>query len=170
MRKIRSMQEELVSFRKMMMAGLVLAGFFGAGAQAAEDKNEPEKAAVMSVMQTVADAWNSGKGIARDCFESSLTIVDNTPPYLFEGPRAMDDWVEAYRNGQPKETRDAKTTLQFSPPRSVKIKDSHAYIAVPADWSVEHDGHSDVAHGIVTASLTNRDQHWRISAWTWSPQ
>ena len=170
MRKIRSMQEERVSFRKMMMAGLVLVGFFGVGAQAAEVKNEQESAAVMSVMQTVADTWNSGKGIARDCFDSSLTIVDNTPPYLFEGPRAMDDWVEAYRNGQPKETRDAKTTLQFSPPRSVKIKSEHAYISVPADWSVEHDGHSDVAHGIVTASLTNRDQHWRISAWTWSPQ
>jgi hypothetical protein len=82
----------------------------------------------------------------------------------------MDDWVEAYRNGQPKETRDAKTTLHFSPPRSFKVKDAHAYIAVPADWSVEHDGHSDVAHGIVTAALANRDQHWRITAWTWTPR
>jgi hypothetical protein len=165
------MQEELVSVRGMMMAaGLVLLGFCADSAQAAEDRNEQDSAAVMSVMQTVADTWNSGKGIARDCFESSLTIVDNTPPYLFEGPRAMEDWVEAYRNGQPKETKDAKTTLHFSPPQSFKIKDTRAYIAVPAEWSVEHDGHSNVAHGTVTASLTNRDQHWRITAWTWTPR
>jgi hypothetical protein len=165
------MQEELVSMREMMMAGLVLVGCFGADiAQAADDRNEPDSTAVMSVMQTVADTWNSGKGIARDCFESSLTIVDNTPPYLFEGPHAMDDWVEAYRNEQPKETKDAKTTLHFSPPRSFKIKDTHAYIALPAEWSVEHNGHSEVAQGTVTASLVNKDQHWRVTAWTWSPR
>jgi hypothetical protein len=165
------MQEELVSVREMMMAVGLLVGFSGAGgAQAAEDKGEQDKAAVVSVMQTVADSWNSGKGVARDCFESSLAVVDNTPPYLFEGPHAMDDWIEAYRNEQPKESKDAKTTLHFFEPRSIKINGTHAYIAITADWNVEQNGHSEAAHGVVTATLTSRDQHWRVAAWTWTPR
>jgi hypothetical protein len=156
---------------KIAAASLVLLSFFAANmSQAAEQASEQDKAAVVSVMQIIATKWNEEQKFAKDSFESSVTIIDNTAPYLFQGPGAGDDWIAAYRSEQPKGSEDAKTALHFLEPQSVKIKGSHAYIAVPADWSVELKGKNEVAHGIVTAALNQAEGHWRVSAWTWTPR
>ncbi len=58
-------------------------------------------------------------------------VVDDTPPYLSQGPNALADWIAVYRNDQPMGTGNAKTTLRFLQPKSVEIKDTCAYVAVP---------------------------------------
>jgi hypothetical protein len=152
-------------------AGLVLLSFFAACAShAAEQTSEQDKAAVVSVMQAIANEWNNGQKLAKSRFEPSATVIDNTPPYLFQGPRAEEDWIEAYRAELPKGSEDAKTSLTFLQPQSVEVKGSHAYIAVPADWSVALKGQNEVSHGIVTATLNHDDGQWRIAAWVWTPR
>lgn len=121
-------------------------------------------------MQAVADAWNQGNIPASSYFEPSLTVVDNTSPYLFQGPDAVTDWIRAYRNDQPKGREDAKTSLRLLQPKTVEIKGARAYIAVPADWTVRQNGQSKVSHGMITATLDRSDQDWRIGAWIWTPR
>jgi hypothetical protein len=77
------------------LAGLFVACFFitGASVRAAEQ----EKEQVLSVIQGVANAWNHGNIPGSTSFESSLTVGDNTPPYLFQGPNAVANWIKAYR-------------------------------------------------------------------------
>jgi hypothetical protein len=161
-----------VSVRNVIMAaGFMLMSFVAAdGARAAGDTSEQDKAAAFSVMQAIAATWNSGHGFATDSFESSLTIVDNTPPFLFQGPHAVDAWIEAYRDQLPKSSKDAKTSLHLAKPQTVEIKGTHAYIAVPAEWRVEQNGHSEVSQGTITAILNRSDEQWRVAAWTWTPR
>jgi hypothetical protein len=165
-------QEKLVSVRNMIVAvALVVVSFSAAdGARAAGDASAQDKAAAFSVMRAIADTWNSGHGFATDTFESSLTIVDNTPPYLFQGPHAVDAWIEAYRDQLPKGSKDAKTSLHLSQPQTVEIEGTHAYIAVGAEWRVEQNGRSEVSHGVITAILHHSDEQWRVAAWTWTPR
>jgi len=93
-------------WKNSLLAGLLLSSFLvtRVPVQAAER----EKERVLSVMQAVANAWNQGNIPASSYFEPSLTVVDNTSPYFFQGPDAVADWIKAYRNDQPKGSEDAK--------------------------------------------------------------
>jgi hypothetical protein len=99
--------------------------------------------------------------ISTSHFEAALTIIDNTPPYLFQGPEAVQNWLKAYRDNQPPAANKAKTSLRFLEPRTVEIEGARAYIAVPAEWTVTLDGRSDVSHGVVTATLNRSSEGWR---------
>jgi hypothetical protein len=155
-------------WKNSLLAGLVLSSFLvtRVPVQAAER----EKERVLSVMQAVANAWNQGNIPASSYFEPSLTVVDNTSPYLFQGPDAVADWIKAYRNDQPKGSEDAKTSLHLLRPKTVEIRGARAYIAVPGDWTVRQYGQSKISHGVITAILHRLDQDWRISAWIWTPR
>jgi hypothetical protein len=128
------------------------------------------KEQVLSVMQGVANAWNHGNIPAATDFEPSLTVVDDTPPYLFQGPNAITDWIEAYRQEQPKDEKESKTSLHFLKPLTVEISGERAYVAVPGEWAVDQGGQTKVSHGIITVVLNRKSQNWRIATWVWTPR
>ncbi|WP_420138057.1 hypothetical protein [Sphingomonas sp.] len=146
---------------------MVLIALPGMSAQAAPDQ---DKAWVVAVMQAVADAWNKGVQPPAALFEPSLTIVDNTPPYLFQGRAAIEQWQAAYAASQPSAIAGAQTALRLGAPLSVETNAAHAYIALPADWTTTQNGHSEVARGVVTATLNHSPQGWRIAGWIWTPR
>jgi hypothetical protein len=131
---------------------------------------EEQRGQVLAVIQSVADGWNKAQVAPTSQFGTDLTIVDNTPPYLFQGPEAVQNWLRAYRDNQPPAATKAETSLRFLEPKTVEIKGASAYIAVPAEWTVTLDGRSGVSHGVVTATLNWTSQGWRIAAWIWTPQ
>jgi hypothetical protein len=139
-------------------------------AQATAGTTEQEKGQVLAVLQSVADEWSKTQVTSTSHFEAALTIVDNTPPYLFQGPEAVQNWLKSYRDNQPPTAAKAKTSLRFLEPRTVEIEGARAYIAVPAEWTVTLDGRSDVSSGVVTAALNRSSQGWRIAAWIWTPR
>lgn len=153
--------------KKAVLAGLMLTSYLATGAPAAGASEQDD---VLSALQAVAGAWNQGHMPAASNFEPSLTVVDNTPPYLFQGPDAVADWIKAYRDRQPKGTEDSKTSLHFLNPETVEITGARAYVAIPADWQVELHGKTDVSHGIITAVLRRAGKHWRIATWVWTPR
>jgi hypothetical protein len=137
----------------------------------AAEATEQEKGQVLAVLQSVAEEWSKTQVMpSTSHFEAALTIVDNTPPYLFQGPEAVQRWLRAYRETQPPAATKAKTSLQFLEPRTVEIEGARAYVAVPAEWTVALDGRRDVSHGVVTATLNRSSEGWRIAAWIWTPQ
>jgi hypothetical protein len=131
---------------------------------------EQQKGQVIAVIQSVADEWNKSQALPKSQFGTDLTIIDNTPPYVFQGRDAVQKWLKAYRDDQSPDASKAKTSLSFLEPKTVEIKGAGAYIAVPAEWIVTLDGHSDVSRGVVTATLNATAQGWRISTWVWTPQ
>jgi hypothetical protein len=138
---------------------------------ATAETTEQEKGQVLAVLQAVAEEWSNTQAMpSTSHFEAALTVVDNTPPYLFQGPEAVQSWLRAYRETQSPAATKAKTSLHFLEPRTIEIEGARAYIAVPAEWTVTLDGRSDVSHGVVTATLNRSSQGWRIAAWIWTPQ
>ncbi|MEJ0095816.1 MAG: hypothetical protein WDN46_21135 [Methylocella sp.] len=125
---------------------------------------------MLSVIHGVADAWDHGNIPGAAFFEPSLTIVDDTPPYLFQGRNAVANWIKAYRDAQPKGSEGAKASLHFLEPQTVEIKGARAYVAVPGEWTVEQNGQSNVSHGIITVILDRARQNWRIATWVWTPR
>ena len=154
--------------KTILVSAMLLAMPFMAATTAAP--TEQEKGQVLAVLQSVADEWSRTQVTSTSHFEAALTIVDNTPPYLFQGPEAVQNWLKAYRDNQPPAATKAKTSFRFLEPRTVEIEGARAYIAVPTEWTVTLDGRSDVSHGVVTATLNRSSQGWRIAAWIWTPQ
>lgn len=146
---------------------LLIGSFFGARiAHASEtDTDQP-----LSVMQAVVDDWNSGRH-STGYFEPSLTIVDDTPPYLFQGPDAPTKWMEAYRRNQSHVYEGTQTVLHLLQPKLLATEGSHAYIAVPAEWIISKDETTGkILRGVITAILQKTNQEWRIAAWIWTPE
>jgi hypothetical protein len=158
-----------MEIRNSILASAVLLAMPFTAATAA-GTTEQEKGQVLAVLQSVADEWNKTQVAPTSQFQTDLTIVDNTPPYLFQGPEAVQNWLKAYRGDQPPAAAKAKISARFLEPKTVEIEGTRAYIAVPEEWTVTLDGRSDVTHGVVTATLNRSSQGWRIATWTWTPQ
>jgi hypothetical protein len=143
---------------------------------------EQEEGQVLAVLESVADEWNKTQVTSASHCEAALTIVDNTPPYLFQGAEAVQNWLRAYRDNElGAAATKANTSLRFLEPtvviiehraskdgQTVEIEGVRAYIAVPAEWTATLDGRSDVSHGVVTATLDRSSHGWLIAAWTWT--
>jgi hypothetical protein len=155
-----------MSIRKILVAtGSLLICSPGAQAQSTAG----EEARVVSVMRAVASEWNEGHTPSSAHFDSSLTVVDDTPPYIFQGPNAIADWITAYRESQPKQSKDPKTSLRLLEPKTFEINNAHAYLALPAEWSLRLNGQTTISHGVITATLDRQNEDWRIHTWIWTP-
>jgi hypothetical protein len=121
-------------------------------------------------VQATVDAFNQGKGIsvATRFFQSSVTIVDDTPPFLFRGPTAARDWEKAYAESEGQDP--AKASLNLLPPTTVDVQGKQAYVAVPANWNVNSGGENSVSHGVITVVLDKDGTDWRIASWIWTPR
>jgi hypothetical protein len=129
-----------------------------------------DTSSVFARVQAAVDAWNKGGSAAASAyFRPTLTIVDNTPPYLFRGPHAMDDWAKAYSHDGPVGHDLTKATLHLLTWQTVEVSAQQAYVAVPAAWKIEVNGNIVVSHGVITVVLEKIDSEWWIAAWIWTP-
>jgi hypothetical protein len=158
-----------MAVRKKILASAVLLMMPFMAARAVQ-ATEQDREQVVAAVQTVADEWNKKHTLSAPHFESALTVVDDTPPYLFQAPDAAEKWLKAYRDNQPPAAAESQTSLRFLEPKSIEINGARAYIAIPAEWTVTKGGKNDVSHGIVTATLNRASQGWLIAVWVWTPQ
>jgi hypothetical protein len=130
-----------------------------------------EASDVIARVQATVDAWNKGDAAAAKAyFRPTVTIVDNTPPYLFRGPHAVDDWATAYSHDGPVGHDLTKTSLHLSPWQTLEVNAQQAYVAIPAEWKIEVNGHTVVSHGVITVVLEKIALEWWIAAWIWTPR
>jgi hypothetical protein len=155
-------------WRLASLGVLFIVSLFGArSARALEaDTDEP-----LSVVQQVADEWNSGHAPSAAYFVPSLTIIDDTPPYLFQGPDATRKWMEAYNRNQPREYEGTQTALHLLRPKLLATDGPHAYVAIPAEWMISKDEtNGKILRGVITAILQQANDKWRIAVWIWTPE
>jgi len=121
-------------------------------------------------VQATVDAFDQGKDISvvTRFFQSSVTIVDDTPPFLFRGPTAVKDWEKAYAESEGQDPR--KAFLNLLPPTAVEVQGKEAYVAVPANWKDASGGQNSVSHGVITVVLDKEGPDWRIASWIWTPR
>jgi ketosteroid isomerase-like protein len=128
-----------------------------------------DQEAVTTTVQGFVDAFNKGNTKAAEtvCAEQTQ-IIDEFPPYEWNGPGACAKWMAAYDEDAKKNAiTDGVVTL--ASPRHLDITGDHAYVVVPADYAFNRNGKPvKETASVLTIVLTKSSGAWRISAWAWS--
>ena len=125
--------------------------------------------AAFTTVQRFVDAFNQGdtKSAAAVCAERTL-IIDEFPPYEWQGSGACARWMRDYDEDAKKNAiTDGVVTL--GSPRHVDISGDRAYVVVSADYAFKQNGKMVKETGsVLTIVLRESPGGWRISAWSWS--
>jgi hypothetical protein len=134
-----------------------------AGAQAPDPQ-------LMAPIQKFIDSFNKGDiagASATHAAGAEVTIIDEVPPFVWRGAKALPDWSTALDSA----SKEAGITDQMvaikAPTRTESTVDS-AYVIVPAVYTYKEKGVAMRAAAQMTFVLKKGDAGWLIHAWTWT--
>jgi ketosteroid isomerase-like protein len=143
---------------------LALAVALAAGPAAASDKTD-----VMATLNQFIDGFNKGdvKAALATC-ASPVSIVDEFPPFAWQGPTACADWATDFEANAKKDgITDAVVTL--AKPKHVVVAADRAYVVVKADYKYKLRGKKVSQKGAtMTVALQKSPAGWRITGWAWA--
>jgi ketosteroid isomerase-like protein len=149
---------------RISMHVLALAVGLAAGPAAASDQTD-----AMATVRQFIDGFNKGdvKSAVAAC-ASPVSIVDDFPPYAWQGPTACADWAADFEATAKNEgITDPVVTLQK--PRLVDVVGDRAYVVVPASYDYKAKGKKVKESGATfTVALQKLPAGWRITGWAWS--
>jgi hypothetical protein len=134
------------------------------GMVAAHAQSTPE-AAVRSFM----DGFNSGDMAKAAAINSpsGTSIIDEFPPYTWNGPKAFDDWSAAFdANSKALGVTEPKVTL--GAPVVKNVTSEQAYLTYPSLYTYKLKGISMRETGHVAIVLRKEASAWKIAGWTWT--
>jgi ketosteroid isomerase-like protein len=149
-----------------LIAALFAAALIAGSASASDKISEPDKLGVMRPVRQFVDSFNRGD-VKTACANQS-TIIDEFPPYLWQGATACTDWsndFDAYRekNG----ITDPKITLGLG--QHVDVTGDRAYVVVQAHLTFKKkEKRLSERDPMLTVSLQKIADTWRIVGWAWS--
>ncbi|MET1027262.1 MAG: nuclear transport factor 2 family protein [Dongiaceae bacterium] len=125
---------------------------------------------ILSVIQQSIDSYNKGdNAAAMPHFMKSPVLIDDLPPYHFQGANAISDWGKSYAADSRKNaiTEPSMKLLQV---KDVEVSGPHAYVAWPAIYSFKQDGKPIQQDCSITVVLQKVDGNWLVAAWVWTAQ
>ena len=128
-----------------------------------------QDSAVMKTVQGFVDAFNKGdtKAALAMCAEQAQ-IIDEFPPFEWQGAGACAKWFAAY-DADAKKNAVTDGAVTLGTPRHVDVAGERAYVVVPADYTFKANGKPDKETASdLTIVLRKGAAGWRISAWAWS--
>lgn len=135
-----------------------------AASAAASDKTD-----VMATVNQFVDGFNQGdtKRALAVC-AAPASIIDEFPPYVWQGATACADWARDYDASAKQEgMTDAVVTL--AKPWHIDVAGDRAYVVAPARITYKQKGKRVTEPAsIFTVTLQKGAAGWRITAWTWS--
>jgi ketosteroid isomerase-like protein len=146
-----------------IIAALFAIALMAGSASASENPN------VIRTVWHFVDSFNKGdmKAALGDCSAQS-SIIDEIPPYLWQGVTGCSDWsndFDAYT--KKKGMTDLKVTL-FGPTH-IDVTGDRAYVVVPANFTFKQNGKQFTERrSILTVALQKVADSWRITGWAWA--
>jgi ketosteroid isomerase-like protein len=143
---------------------------FGADKKPAKaDPAKAEKDAVMKTVHQFVDGFNKGdmKSSLATC-ASPAAIIDEFPPYSWQGANACADWARDY-DAAAKQEGMTGGHVTMGAPLFVDVMGDHGYAIFPVSFRYKQEG-KPVNEGPAKMTLTLHKQgnDWKITAWTWS--
>jgi len=129
----------------------------------------PDPQLVAPIHQFI-DSFNKGDAAAAAATHSAtpdLTILDEVPPYLWNGPQAFSAWAADLASEDKKQgITDENVTI--SAPTRVEATGDGAYVIVPAVYTFKQHGMAMRVAAQMTVILKKGAGGWLIHAWTWT--
>jgi ketosteroid isomerase-like protein len=149
-----------------MLETLVAAALLvGANAAAATS----DQTDVMATVKQFVDGFNKGdvKTALAAC-ASPASVIDEIPPYAWQGPAACDDWANDF-DVWAKKDGITDGFVKLGKPRHVNVTGDRAYVVAPVDFTYKQKGKAVAQKGSTfTLALQKLPAGWRITAWAWS--
>jgi len=148
---------------RMVVAALGIA--LAVGLAGASDQTD-----VTATVNRFIDSMNKGdvKAAVTTCATPSA-IIDEFPPYGWQGATACADWATDFDTFNKKNgITDAVATL--GKPRHLDITGDRAYAVIPATYTYKQKGKKVVESGsTLTAALRKIERWgWVFTGWAWS--
>lgn len=128
-----------------------------------------DQADVMATAHQFIDGFNKGdvKSALAAC-ASPVSIVDEFPPYAWQGANACADWATDFESNAKKNgITDSIVTLLK--PKHVDVTGDRAYVVVPANYDYKLKGKKTSQKGSIMAlALRKTPAGWRITGWSWA--
>lgn len=149
---------------KSVIVGMAcLAALSAASAAAAAD------AALSAPIHQFVDAFNKGDGKTAGAthLATGVSIIDEVPPYIWQGPKAFETWAaDLTKNDAAAGVTEEKVTLG-AVTREV-VSPQSAYVIVAATYSFKQKGVAMREPAQMTFALTKTAEGWKIAGWTWT--
>ena len=122
---------------------------------------------VVGAINRFVDAANAGEhAAALEHFTADATIIEDIPPYRWQGPQAGSQWMAAMGENA---ARSGVTgiAMQLGEATRVEVDAGSAYAVYPAVLTLSGDGLRLQAGGCLTLTLQRADTGWLINALAW---
>jgi len=143
-----------------------LVSLVAAGPASAQQTNSE----LMGPIHKFIDNFNKGDlaaAAAAHASSADLTIVDEVPPYVWQGADAFKAWSGDLM-GDAKKNGIADGSMKLNAPSRVEQNGDQGYVVVPAVYSFKQGGKAMREAGHMTFVLKKDSGGWLIHAWTWT--
>ena len=127
---------------------------------------------MMAPITRFMEAFNKGDAAgaaATHAAEADLSILDEVPPYHWQGPKAFQAWAaDLEADAKKRGVTDQNVTISAS--TRVETNGAAAYVIVPAVYTFKEGGVAKRATAQMTFTLKKGAAGWLIHAWTWTGQ
>ena len=149
---------------KTALIGILCAGLLSTASAAAAANAE-----LAAPIHQFIDAFNKGDGKTAGAthLAAGVTIIDEVPPYIWQGPKAFETWAaDLTKNDAAAGITEEKVTLG-AVTREVVSPDA-AYVIVAATYSFKQKGVAMREPAQMTFALKKDSGVWKIAGWTWT--
>lgn len=150
--------------RNILFAALAAAAF--AFAPAAQAQADP---AAMAPIKSFTNAFNTGDlaAIFAAHAETDLTIIDEVPPHIWRGPKAVAAWLVSLA-AHDKAVGRTDGGVSVGDPQVVTTEGDRGYAVVPAVYTFKEKGVAMREPATITFALLKTAKGWQIAGWTWN--
>jgi hypothetical protein len=148
----------------MRKLALVLVVMTLAGTAVADDKAD-----ALGTVKAFIDGFNKGdvKAALATCASPS-SVVDEFPPYAWQGPTGCADWAGDF-DANAKKEGITPGDVTIAKPRHAEVKGDRAYLVLPAKYAYTLKGKKITQKGATfTVALQKQAGAWKITGWAWS--
>jgi hypothetical protein len=147
--------------RRIYLAIVAVASFCSAATPPADSPIAPVKAFL--------EGFNRGDINAVSAAQrgTTLAIMDEVPPHLWLGARAVDAWMSSL-NAYDKAHGRTDGAVTMSAPQVTTVEGASAYVVAPAVYTFKEKGRPMREAATMTFALHHAASGWKITGWTWN--
>jgi hypothetical protein len=126
-------------------------------------------AALEAPLHQFIDAFNKGdmKTAAATHLASGVTIIDEAPPHIWQGPKAFTAWATDLTKDDKADGISNEAVAMGAVTREV-VSGSAAYLIVAVTYSFKQKGVAMHEPAQMTFAMKKTAKGWKIAGWTWT--